>query len=79
MTSASTTIRVSVQQRETLRRLAEELDTSMADALDVALEALRRNQFYQAMATSESHLRSDPVAWAAYVAESEIWLNADLS
>lgn len=78
MTSASTTIRVSVQQRERLRSLAELLDASMADTLDAALEALRRNHFYEAMAQAESTLRADPTRWAEYAAERDAWLNADL-
>ena len=78
MTSASTTIRVSVQQRERLRILAQQLDASMADTLDAALEALRRNHFYEAMTQAESVLRLDPTRWAAYAVERDAWLNADL-
>ena len=79
MTSSSTTIRVSVAQRERLRRLAEELDATMADTLDAALESLRRQRFYEEMASAETRLRADPAAWATYVAERDGWLNADLT
>jgi predicted transcriptional regulator len=79
MTSTSTTIRVSVGQRERLRSLAEEFDATMADTLDAALESLRRQRFYETMASAESRLRADPTAWATYVAERDAWLNANLT
>ncbi len=50
----------------------------MADTFDAALEALRRNQFYEEMAEAEAALRSDPQAWADYLAERDAWLNAEL-
>jgi hypothetical protein len=79
MASTSTTIRVSAEQRDRLRRLAEEGDATMADTLDAALEALRRQRFYEAMLTAEAQLRSDPVAWDAYVRVRDAWLNLDLA
>lgn len=51
----------------------------MADTLDDALEALRRDRFYEAMAQAEADLRSDPERWAAYVSERDAWLTADLT
>jgi hypothetical protein len=51
----------------------------MADTLDDALEALRRDLFYRSMATAETELRSDPEAWANYLAERDAWLGADLA
>ena len=79
MTSSSTTIRVRVGQRELLRLLAEERSSTMADTLDDALEALRRDQFYKNMAKAETELRSDPEGWAAYVIERDAWLNPDVA
>ena len=79
MTSASTTIRVSLDQREQLRKLAEQRSSSMADTLDAALDALRRNQFYEGMADAEAALRADPQGWAHYIAERDAWLNPDLA
>lgn len=49
----------------------------MADTLDAALEALRRDLFYRAMAEAESALRSRPDEWARFVAERDAWLDAD--
>lgn len=79
MTGSSTTIRVSIEQRERLRRLAEEREASMAETLDDALEALRREHFYKGMADAEEALRSDPARWAEYLAERDAWLNPDLA
>ena len=79
MTSGSTTIRVSVAQRQRLRELADERDSTMTDTLDDALEALRRDQFYRSMAAAETELRADPDAWDQYLAERDSWLNAELA
>ena len=51
----------------------------MTDTLDAALEALRRDQFYRAMAAAEAGLRADPDAWTDYLAERDAWLGADLT
>ncbi len=78
MTSKSTTIRVSIDQRSRLRTLAEQRNASLAATLDAALEALRRDDFYRRMADAEDRLRSDPGAWASYQRERGEWLDADL-
>lgn len=79
MTQPSTTIRVSVEQRDRLRRLAKARDSTMAETLDAALESLRRERFYDEMAAAERRLRDDPVVWERFVAERDAWLNPDLS
>lgn len=79
MTQTSTTIRVSLEQRERLRALAEQRASTMADTLTDALEALRRNEFYSEMARAEAALQADPAAWAQYNAERDAWLNSDLA
>lgn len=50
----------------------------MTDTLDAALEALRRDHFYRAMASAEAELEKDPAAWAEYLDERDRWLGADL-
>lgn len=50
----------------------------MTDTLDAALESLRRECFYEEMATAEKRLRSDPGAWETYVRERDQWLNPDV-
>lgn len=79
MTVASTTIRVRTDQRELLRRLAEDRNATMADTLDAALESLRRERFYEGMAVAEQRLRADADSWDTYVRERDAWLNPDLA
>lgn len=79
MTSRSTTIRVSQAQRMRLKTLAEHRSASMTETLDAALEALRRDDFYRSMATSEQQLRADPDAWEQFDNERNAWLDAQLT
>ena len=79
MTNSSTTIRVTLEQRDRLRQLADQRASTMAATLDDALEALRRDQFYRDMADAEATLRSNEGDWARYTAEREAWLNLDLT
>ena len=74
----TTTIRVSESLREQLRRVAERRQTSMIDTLADALDALRRDEFFQAMANAEAALRANPDAWASYQAESAAWTREEL-
>ncbi|MEZ5382418.1 MAG: hypothetical protein R2754_11580 [Microthrixaceae bacterium] len=78
MTSGSTTIRVSLDQRARLRALAEQRNDSLTGTLDAALESLRRDDFYRQMAYAEARLRSDPDGWEEYRRERDEWLDADL-
>lgn len=68
-----------MEQRERLRRLADDRQATMADTLDAALESLRRERFYEAMAAAEADLRSDPAAWERYTRDRDAWLNPDLT
>ena len=79
MTIGSTTIRVSQTQRTALKALAERRSSSMAETLDAALEALRRDEFYRSMADAERELRADPAAWAEFEDDRNEWLNAKLT
>ncbi|MGD9793707.1 MAG: hypothetical protein AB7V43_09520 [Acidimicrobiia bacterium] len=71
--SDSTTIRVPVELRERLRRVSQDRHASLTDTLRDALEALRREEFYESLARSEDALRADPAAWADYLVEAEMW------
>ena len=71
--SGSTTIRVPQEFREVLRRVSEARRSTLTDTLSAALAALRREEFFDAMAASEAALRADPVAWADYLAEVGEW------
>ena len=79
MSQTSTTLRVSVAQRNQLRRLAAERAKTMTATLDDALTALKRQHFYDQMAASEAELRADAKGWADYLAERDAWLNPDLT
>ncbi len=71
--SDSTTIRLPVELRERLRKVSQDRHASLTDTLRDALEALRREEFYESLARSEAELRADPAAWSEYLAEAEMW------
>ena len=54
------------------------MSRSMTDTFDAALESLRRDQFYRAMADAEARVHADPAGHAGYLADRETWLSADL-
>ena len=78
MTSVSTTIRVSVAQRERLRQLADQRSSTLTETLDAALESLRRDVFYREMADADERLRTNPDRFAEFLSERDAWFNADL-
>lgn len=75
--TATTTIRVTTQQRDQLRDLADARATSLSSTFDAALEALRRHDFYRAMADAAA------AAPAAEFRDSpnqrDDWLTADIA
>jgi hypothetical protein len=54
------------------------MSCSMTETFDAALESLRRDQFYRAMADAEARVHADPARHAPYLADRETWLAADL-
>jgi len=78
MTKQSTTIRVGIEQRQQLRMLAEQRGSSMAETFDAAMTALRRELFYEQMATAETALQEDGASWSDFVTERNQWLDAGL-
>jgi predicted transcriptional regulator len=68
-----TTIKVSVQTRDRLKRLAEEdhltMDAELARALDKAEEA----RFWEGVQADYARLQADPQEWAGYVGELAEW------
>lgn len=67
----STTIRIDEQTHAELVRLATARGDSLVDTVREAATALRRQRFAEQVAQELQALRSDPKAWAAYIAESE--------
>jgi hypothetical protein len=68
-----TTIKVSAQTRDRLKRLADEdhltMDAALAQVLDQAEEA----RFWAGVRADYARLQSDPQEWADYVGELAEW------
>jgi predicted transcriptional regulator len=79
MTPTSTTIRVTIAQRDKLRELATARSSSVAETLDAALETLRREQFYAAMAAAEANIAAHLDTFASLFEERAAWLNPNLA
>jgi hypothetical protein len=71
-----TTIKVSAQTRDRLKRLAEEdhltMDAELARTLDTAEEA----RFWAGVQADYARLQADPQEWADYVSELAEWDHA---
>jgi hypothetical protein len=68
-----TTIKVSVQTRDRLKRLADEdhltMDAELAQTLDKAEEA----RFWAGVRADYARLQADPAEWADYTVELAEW------
>lgn len=69
----STTVRISQEAKETLRKLSEELDEPMQTVLDTALELYRRRVFLEQANEAFARLRQDAEAWAEEENERSAW------
>ena len=67
----TTTIRVDTETHSQLVELSRATGSSLIETVRDAAEALRRQQFAHLVAKELDDLRSDPGAWADYLAESE--------
>lgn len=70
---------MSTEQRERLRRLADQRSSTMTETLGAALDSLQREQFYREMAEAQARFASHADEQIAYDAERAAWLDADLS
>ena len=70
---ASTTVRMSLDAKETLDRLAAETGERPQQVLDRALEAYRRRLFLEKANAAFAALQADPKAWAAEQRERSLW------
>ena len=66
-------IRVSEKTHSTLQALARDTGTPMAEIVEAAIEAYRRQQVIAAINAGYTALRADPPAWTAYQAELRAW------
>ncbi len=73
-----TTVRITSETRGVLRSLARTEGRSMQAVLRSALEEYRRSRFVDAVDAGYAALRKDPAAWAAELAERELWEGASL-
>src|SRR5438552_12837405 len=69
----STTIRISEKTRDTVHDLARKIGVPMAEIVEQAIEAYRRQRFVEAINAGYAELRADPDAWAAYQEELGAW------
>ncbi len=68
----TTTIRVDLETRQALLDLAAETGDTLIATTRAAAEALRRQRFAHHVSDEISALRSDPKAWADYLADAEV-------
>jgi len=72
---ASSTVRISAQAKETLRKLADETGRKMQAVLDEAIELYRRHYFLEKANAAFAALRADREVWAAEEEERAAWDN----
>lgn len=60
------TVRITPKSHRLLTRLAEELDRSMPQILDAALETYRRQRFLEAANADLARLKTNKKSWKAY-------------
>lgn len=70
---SSSTISISEAARQMLHELTEQTGQSMTDVLDKALDAYRRQLFFEQLNAGYAALRADPEAWAGELQERELW------
>lgn len=73
MKSASTTIRISTEMHEELRRFAEEEHSTLTGVLVEALELYRRERFVARVNAGYSLLREETAAWKDHRVERDAW------
>jgi hypothetical protein len=70
---ADTTIVVSEATLARLQELADWAGTTVAEALDRAVQDQHDRKFWAAVNAGYAALRADPVAWAEVEAERRVW------
>jgi predicted transcriptional regulator len=70
---ASTTVRVSAETHDVLRKLAAATGEPLERILERAFESYRREQFYAEFDAAYARLQADPVAWEEELAERALW------
>ncbi len=70
-----TTIKVSIQTRDRLKRLADEDHLTMEAELTQTLDKAEEARFWAGVREDYARLQSDPEEWAGYVSELAEWDN----
>lgn len=70
---ATTTMRISVNDRDTAQQLARENGSSQMEIVHEALELYRRQHMLAAMNRGFAALRRDATAWKEEMAERDAW------
>jgi hypothetical protein len=68
-----TTIKVSVQTRDRLKRLADEDHLTMEAELAKALDRAEEDRFWNGVREDYARLQADPQEWADYAGELAEW------
>jgi hypothetical protein len=71
--ATTTTIRVTVSDRDIAQELATRAGRSQMDIVHDALELYRRQQLLAEMNQGFAELRRDPDAWSEEMAERDVW------
>lgn len=71
----STTVRISERAHHKLKEIASEDGVSLTEALNKAVETLRRQRFYDRANEAYARLREDEEAWKESQEEREAWDN----
>lgn len=70
---ASTTVRISIQTKKTVKKLAAQTGRKMQAVLDEAVELYRRQRFLEEANAAFANLRADAEAWSEEQQERALW------
>ncbi|HWG11771.1 MAG TPA: hypothetical protein VG268_00720 [Streptosporangiaceae bacterium] len=68
-----TTIKVSVETRDRLKRLADEDDLTLDAELARTLDKVEETRFWDGVRSDYARLQADPEEWADYTSELAEW------
>ncbi len=74
---STTTVRVDTRTHARLLELAAASQRSLVDTVDDAVEALARQRFASKVRGEIADMRTDPAAWADYLADADATSVAD--
>jgi hypothetical protein len=64
---------ISEASQRLLQELAQQTGQPMTDILDQALDAYRRQLFFEGLKADYAALKADPEAWSDELAERKLW------